>query len=116
VLQVPPQNVAADPIEPTLRVGARSLALHEVLALARRDVVQCERVRQIVPLASLAALGIGDRVELVSANGDARVVALGMLGLALTTNHRQELKLIDTREGFHRILAPVVEVREARHR
>jgi hypothetical protein len=112
---VPPQNVAAEPIESTLRVGARSLALHEVLALARRDVIEDERVRQIVPLASLAALGIGARVELVSANGDVRVFALDTPGLALTTNHRQELKLVDTREGFHRILAPIVEVRGVTH-
>lgn len=114
--QAPAQIVVAPPAEATLRIGARSLAFHEVLALARRDVIEGERVRQIVPLASLAVLGIGERVELVSANGDVRVVALGTPGLALTTNHRQELKLVDTREGFHRLLAPVVEVRGARQR
>lgn len=76
-------------------------------------MIKGDRVRRIIPLRALGALGIGDGVALVSANGDARVVAISAPGLALTMNNRQELKLIDTREGFHQILAPILEVRDA---
>lgn len=114
VVQVPPQIVAAvASVESTLRVGARSLALHEVLALARHAPIEGDRVRRIIPLGVFRELGIGDRVALVSASGEARVVMLDAPGLALTTNNRHELKLVDTREGFHRILCPVVEIRDA---
>jgi hypothetical protein len=107
---------AQTPREPMLRIGGRSLALHEVLALAREVTDGGGRVRRIIPLAALAALGLGDRVMLVAASGATRVVALGAPGPALTTNHRQELKLIDTREGFHQIFATIVEVRGLPHR
>jgi IPT/TIG domain len=110
------QVVAAAPVESTLRVDARVLAVHEVFAVAGREVVEGERVRRLIPLGALAAFGVGERAILVSTSGDARVVTLGTPGLALTTNHRQELKLVDTREGFHRILGPIVEVRSAMHR
>ena len=116
VVQLPAQFAAAVPVVSTLRVGARTLALHDVLALPGGDVVKGGQVRRVIPLAALRALGVGDRVELVSASGDARVVALRVSDLALMTNHRQELKLVDTREGFRRILAPIVEIRSATHR
>jgi hypothetical protein len=114
---VAPAHVAARaPAEPTLRIGARSLALHDLLALGSRDAKDGERVRRIIPLASLAALGLGDRVKLVSAGGDTSVVAIHAAGLALTVNHRQELKLVDTREGFHQIFGAIVEIRGVKSR
>ncbi|HEX7839015.1 MAG TPA: IPT/TIG domain-containing protein [Kofleriaceae bacterium] len=112
------QAGAQTPHQPTLRIGDRSRALHEVLALAR-EVTDSGRVRRILPLAALAAFGLGDRVVLVAASGATRVVALGAPGLALTVNHRQELKLlklIDTRDGFQQIFAAIVEVRDLTHR
>ena len=106
---------ARAPVEPKVRVGARSFTFRELLGLASHDVVDGERLRRIVPLAALAALGIGNRVALVSASGATRVVALRAPGLGLTANHRQELKLVDTREGFQQIFASIVEVRDVSH-
>ena len=103
------------PSEPMFRVGGRSHAVHELFVLAR-NVTDGGRVRQIIPLAALATFGLGDRVVFVAASGTTRAVALGAPGLALAVNRRQELKLIDTREGFHQIFAAIVEVRDLAHR
>jgi hypothetical protein len=45
-----------------------------------------------------------------------RFVELDAPGLALTMNSREELKLIDTREGFHRVLADITEIRDSSER
>jgi hypothetical protein len=110
-----PSDAGAPPpsAEATFRLGRRSLALHELFALSSREVKDGVRVRRIIPLASLTALGASDRLQLISADGDSRVVSLRAPGLALTTNHRQELKLVDVREGFQQVLGAIVEVREA---
>jgi hypothetical protein len=114
--QVGSQIGVAAPAQAKIRVGAHSLTAQEIFALARHDQVEGERGRHILPLSALATLGIGDRVEFVSVSGDSRIAMLDAPGLALTMNYRQELKLVDTREGFHRILAPIVEIRDMSHR
>jgi hypothetical protein len=113
---VEPRVDARMSVEPVFHIGRPSLVLHDVLALASRDVRDGGRIRTIVPLAALRAFGISDRVELLSAGGESRVVRLRAPGLALTVNHRQQIKLIDTREGFHLILGAIVEVRDLSRR
>jgi hypothetical protein len=106
------QRAAATPRVEMLRVAGHSLPVRDVLALGR-DVAKGARVRRITPLAALARLGLGGEVVLVSQGGEMHTFALNAPGLALTENHRHQLKLVNTREGFHQIFAPIVEIRRS---
>jgi hypothetical protein len=50
-------------------------------------------------------------VVLVSSSGKTLDVALDTPGLGLTVNNCGELKLIDAREGFHRIFSAITQIR-----
>jgi hypothetical protein len=116
-LRQPPRISMAgrQPTRPVLRIAGRLHPVRDVLALGH-DVIDGARVRRITPLSALADLGLGARVALVSTSGNMRFVELDAPGLALTMNSREELKLIDTREGFHRVLADITEIRDSSER
>jgi hypothetical protein len=110
--QPPRTSMAGPPLtEAVLHISGRPRPVQDLLTLGH-DVVDGTRMRRIVPLAELGRLGLGRRVILVSSNGTTLDVALDVPGLGLTANNRQQLKLIDAREGFHRIFAAITEIRD----
>jgi hypothetical protein len=112
--ELPVQLVARGRAQPALRIGEHTLMAHELATLSR-DVADGQRVRRIIPLAALARFGLSVPVMLVSMSGDTRVVSLGTAGLALTTNRRQQFKLVDTHESFWQIFGPIAEIRSMSH-
>jgi hypothetical protein len=95
-----------------LRIAGQPRPIRDVLALGH-NVVEGGRVRRLTPLEALARFGLGGPIVLVSQGGETRSVALNAPGLALTENHRHQLKLVDTRDGFQQILAPITEIRSS---
>jgi hypothetical protein len=109
-----PREIALPPAPELVSIDGRARAVTDVAALGvDQDVGGI--TRRVVPVRALAALAQGAKtVVLVDESGAAREVSLADASLALAPNQHGDLKLIDTRVGFHKIFGPVASMRFAR--